>query len=375
MLLILLDVFLTVLYARMDTGIISPRVGRFVWWVLTVASRPFGQRRGAMLAFCGPLILVMLLVVWSIGLAVSAGLIIHPVLGTSVRATVGETTPSDFITAMYAGGSSISIIGASNFTPHTPAFRLIYLFNSLVGISITSLTLTYLMQVYSALSRRNTLALSIHLGSARNGDAVEMIAGFGPEGRFTIGYPDLSALANEMTQTRESHHFYPVLFYFRFRAPYYSISRFTLTALDAVTLIRSALDDREYGWLKKSGAVEQLWSSSILMLKKLSKTFVNADDRDVHPEADEAIRELWRRRYFFALHRLQQAGIRTVNDVERGAWIYGELRSEWNRHVAAMGPMLAYSEEEVDPVLHHLRNSEKNDSLTPFVLPTRLRYR
>ena len=375
LLLILLDVFLTVLYARMDTGIISPRVSRIVWWVLATVSKPFGPRRGAILAYCGPLILVTLVLVWALGLAFAAALIIHPALGTAVRANVGESTPGDFITALYAAGSSISIVGASTFTPHTGAFRLLYLFNSLIGISVTSLTLTYLMQVYSALNRRNTLALNVHLASGEDGDAAEVLAGLGPEGKFDTGYPDLSRLANQITETKESHHFYPVLVYFRFRAPYYSISRFALVVLDTATLIRSALDDREYGWLKKSGAVGQLWSSSTLMLEALSYTFVRPAHREAQPEAGEEVRELWRRRYLAALPRLRQAGIRTVDDVERGARIYVELRSEWNKHIAAMGPMLSYSEEEVDPVIYHLRHAEKNDSLTPLALPTRLRYR
>ena len=373
MLLILLDVFLTVLYARMDTGFISQRVARAVWWVFSAASKPFGRRRGAILSYCGPTILVMHVLVWSFGLTLGAGLIIHPALGASVRAAVGETTPHDFIAAMYAAGSSISIVGANDFTPDTAVFRVIYLFNSLVGISVISLTLTYLMQVYSALNRRNTLALHIHLSSGQNADAAELIAGLGPDGRFDIGYPDLSAVAGEMTQAREGHHFYPVLFYFRFRAPFYSVSRFTLVALDTATLIKSALHDKEYGWFKKSGAVDQLWYASNLLLRTLSGTFVH--ERDAHPESDEETRELWRRRYFLALHHLRQAGIRTVDDEQRGAQVYVNLRSEWNKGISDIGPMLAYSDEEVDPVIHRLRTSPANDSLTPFILPTKLRYR
>jgi hypothetical protein len=50
-----------------------------------------------------------------------------------------------------------------------------------------------------------------------------------------------------------SHHFYLVLVYFRFREPFYSVSRFTLVSLDAVTLIKSALHDKEYRWLRQAG--------------------------------------------------------------------------------------------------------------------------
>ena len=103
----------------------------------------------------------MLLVgLWAVGLTMGAGLIMHPELGTPIRAANGET-PTDFVTAMYAGGSSMAIVGASDFTPHTSPTRLRFLLNSLSGISVMSLTLTYVMQVYTALQRRNVLA-SVH---------------------------------------------------------------------------------------------------------------------------------------------------------------------------------------------------------------------
>src|SRR5689334_9991131 len=112
MLLILVDVFLTVLYARADAGIIGPRVSRFAWLIFKHLSKPFGKRRERIVSFCGPAILVLYVLVLALSLAVGAGLIIHPKLGTSVRAT-SETTRTDLITAIYAGGSSIAVVGRS----------------------------------------------------------------------------------------------------------------------------------------------------------------------------------------------------------------------------------------------------------------------
>src|SRR5215212_5582535 len=182
---ILLDIFLTVLYARIGTSIIGSRVGRLVWASFVTASKVFGSRRGAVLSFCGPVILVLLVGVWALGLTLGAALITHPELGTSIRASQGET-PTDFVTAMYAGGSSMAIVGASDFTPHTSATRLLFLFNSLIGMSVMSLTLTYLMQVYTALQRRNVMAMNIHLLSARTGDAAELLARLGPQGHSSV---------------------------------------------------------------------------------------------------------------------------------------------------------------------------------------------
>src|SRR5207249_11113444 len=63
--------------------------------------------------------------------------------------------------------------------------------------------------------------------------------------------------------------FYPILFYFRFPEPYYSVSRAWLVALDAVSLIRSALP-KQADWLKQSGAVTQLSAATLLLLSTLS---------------------------------------------------------------------------------------------------------
>lgn len=364
MVLILLDVFLTVLYARANTGIISPRVAHAVWWVCKTVSQPFGKVRGRILSFCGPAILVAFVVVWAFGLTLAAALIIHPKLGTSVRA-VNEETPRDFITAIYAGGSSMSIVGVNNFTPHTASFRFIYLFNSLIGVSITFLTLVYLMQVYMALNRRNTFALNIHLASAETGDAAELIAHLGPEGKFEMSYASLFTLATNMTQVKESHHCYPVLFYFRFREPFYSISRFTLVSLDAATLIKSALSDKEYSWLKNSGAVEELWDGATLLLETVADIFLRPAIRGLPHAPDEDTCELWRCRYFAALRTLHQAGIQTVADEQAGAEYYVNLRRQWNDYVTHMAPMLAYSTEDIDPVGYRAEKASEERQFQP----------
>jgi hypothetical protein len=346
-LIVLLDIFLTVLYARIGTSIIGSMFGRLVWVAFVKASKLAGPSRGAVLSFCGPVVLVLLVWVWAIGLMLGAALIMHPELGTSIRAASGET-PSDFVTAMYAGGSSMSIVGASDFTPHTSATRLLFLLNSLIGMSVMSLTLAYVMQVYTALQRRNVLAMNIHFLSACTGDAAELLARLGPQGQFSGGYTNLSQLAVEMTQAKEAHHFYPVLFYFRFSDSYHSVSRSTLVALDTVSLIKSALNDEKYRWLKEAGPIGQLWEASMMLVTTLERTFIadGAPHRNARP--DEQTRDRWRARYGAALVRLRQAGIETTGDPRTGAEAYISCRMQWDHHIANLAPSMAYSMEEID---------------------------
>ncbi len=217
-------------------------------------------------------------------------------------------------------------------------------------MSVISLTLTYLMQIYTALQRRNVLGLSFHLSSAETGDAAELVAGLGPEGQFSSGYSNLAELARQLTQTKEAHHFYPVLFYFRFQAPYYAVSRCTLMALDTVTLIKSGLDDEQYAWLKESASVAELWRAAMMLVMTLGDTFLPEGKPDPGAAPDEQTREQWRRRYLAGLRRLRQAGIQTLRDEQSGAEAYVALRSRWDAYIRALAPALAYSMEEIDPV-------------------------
>ncbi|GLC26983.1 hypothetical protein [Roseisolibacter agri] len=346
----LLDVFLTVLYARIGTGIVSPWIARLIWRTMRGIAAPFGRRRGAVLSFCGPIILVAFLTVWTLGLTLGAALLIHPALGTGVRVSEGPT-PTDFVAALYAGGTSLAITGSSEFSPQTSGWRLVYLFLSLVGTSVVSLTLTYLMQVYSALQRRNALGLQLHAQSGESADAAELLARLGPDGQFSGGYNNLSEVATQLTEVKEAHHHYPVLFYFRFSEPYYSASRITLLALDTTTLIGSALSDDEYGWLPRSAAVAQLRRVSLMLLTSLEENFVTHDAPSGEPQPDERTQERWRRRQAAAVRRLRQAGIATVADERGGAESYVALRREWDGHVATLAPAMLYDMDEIDPAM------------------------
>jgi hypothetical protein len=337
----LLDVFLTVLYARAGTGILAPWLARGVWRVFRGLS---GGRHTGILSYCGPVQLVALVLMWGALLALGSGLVIHPALGTGVQSSSGATD-TDFATALFVGGSSMSIVGASNYGPTIPSYKLLFLFDSLVGLSVTSLMLTYLMQVYTALRSRNTIGLMVQAQSGETGDAAELIARWGPRGRFEGGYTNLSTLAGEVAAMKETHHFYPVLFYFRFEDAYYAPSRILLIALDAAALVRTALDPRELGWLQESAAVAELEWASALLLRTLNQSFPVQHGLSVDSPPS---RERWRLRYGQALLRLREAGIPTRTDPEAGAREYVELRAHWEPGIEALAPALGFRIEEVD---------------------------
>lgn len=133
---VLLDVFLTVLYARMGTSLLAGPLARLTWRVVRAASASLGWSRGVVLSFCGPAILVLLVTAWSAGLTLGAALFIHPTLGDGVRLSNDGQTPTAFRAAVYAAGNSLSVIGSGEFGPRTTPYRLLFSFNSLVGMSV-----------------------------------------------------------------------------------------------------------------------------------------------------------------------------------------------------------------------------------------------
>jgi hypothetical protein len=357
----LLDIFLTVLYAkigahgasRAGTGVISLGVARTVWWLFRRVSKQLPAQRDAACSFCGAVTVVVVLMVWSTLLTLGAGLMLHPALGAAVRSS-SSPDARDFISALYVGGSSLSFASSSDFYPQTGFYRLLYLVNALIGTASISVTITYILQIYNAVQQRNALGLSIYVMTRSTADPAVLLAGLGPQGRFDTGYTVVANLAAELTAVKEAHHLYPLLFFYRPYYPSSSIPQIAFFALDTVTLLRSALDDEQYGWLKESAAVENLGGLASILVQTLAGTFVPgaaADSRDgtqpaSHPDA-------WRARYRAALHQLEQAGIRVRADRDEGAQQYVRLRQAWHPHVERLARYMDYDMAVIDPATAH----------------------
>ena len=94
----------------------------------------------------------------------------------------------------------------------------------------------------------------------------------------------------------------------------------------------------------------QLWQVSMLLVTTLENTFLPGGAPDRQDLPDMQTQDRWRRRYVAALHRLRQAGIRTVADEQAGAETYVSLRAGWDAHIATLAPSMAYGMDEIDPV-------------------------
>lgn len=330
------DLFLTVLYARNDVGLLSPRVNRLVWSCFRRAAKlaPGGGQR--LLTFAGPVLLATIVLVWLALLVVGFALIVWPALGDGIRKSSG-TTPTTFATAFYYSGYTLSTVGFGDLVPQTPLWRVLAVVESLLGFSVLTLSLTYFMSVYSALIRRNVLALSLHHRSGRTDDAAELLSRLGAGGRLNRH----SAVALENLNLRlhdlyESHHSYPILHYFHFVAPYYAMAHVVAMLADVAALARTAVDSETCAEFTQSAEVEEALSASTAALQRLSVLFLPKSYRPDSPApepGEEA--DAWRERFHKAVEQLQTARIAVTADRDAAADRYVELRRHWAMHAAA----------------------------------------
>lgn len=350
-----LDIFLTVLYARIGTsgaarfgtGVVSAKVAEYVWRGFRALAPRFGRAHADFLSFAGSVIIVLYIVVWVGMIILGDGMFIQPHLGSSIVATSGHT-PTDFATALSVAAASLSTAGVSHFNERTATFRLILGLEPFLGMSVVSLTLMYLMQVYSALQRRNTLGLKVKMLAGGTADAAEILAGLGVEEHFTAGYSTMAELGAEVTNLNETHAFYPVLFYFRYREACYATSRFSLVLLDMVSLVQSAVGG-ESEWLRRTAAIKQIWLATTEMITTLEGAYVPHAQQQQRAVPDAATRERWRLRHAAAIRRLRSAGIETVADEQAGFEEYVSLRSRWQQDIESLVQFMAYSMEQIDP--------------------------
>jgi hypothetical protein len=353
----LLDVFLTVLYARIGTGISTPCITRGVWWLFKRLCNLMPRWRDRILTFAAPVMLMLIAAIWVQAVIVGMALIIWPTLGHGVQAVQGPT-PTDFVTAYYYSGDVLTTVGNGDLVARTRIYKLLTVFQSITGMCLITLTVTYLLEIYSALLRRNAFAVSLYHETSSTGDAVEKVIALGPHGDFEGARADLQNIANNLVDLYETHHFFWIVTYFRFAEAHYALSRILLVAMETVTIIRSALSEKRYRSLIHCGPVNEIWNSGMHVLTEFASVYLPHPPPETPTEDDRARDELWRRRYREVIMKLRGAGIETAEDPQAGEMQYISMRREWDRYIRGFARYMAHSMDEIDVALAHLKRGD-----------------
>lgn len=338
----LVDIYLTVLRPRATSGLLSVKISRAIWQLFRSVARIFSFKKDRFLSHSGSIVVIAIVVAWVLLLSFGFALIVWPDLGSGIRASEGQT-PTDFFTALYYSGFSLTTLGTGDIIPKTDNYRLLMFLQAALGFSIFTLTITYILSVYSALISRNTFALSLYHRADNIADSAEMLARLAADNNVNNVQQDISKIARDLMNLLESHNSYPVLVYFRFQEKYYALPRIAYLAMDTVTLIKSALDVEQYRSIVNSTATTELWNGGLHLLVEVSKTFLPKKPLN-HSKKYE---QIWRARYYRALERLKAEGIKTVKDPEAGARSYISLRHEWAPYLSNINDYMEYQWSEI----------------------------
>lgn len=234
----LADLFATVLLVRGDASILSPFVTRAVWWLFKRADRRLGLD-GRLMMLAGPILLVLIVLLWALLLVTGFALLYLPMLGQAVNASTGTLRPT-FGAAMYFSGYDFSTLGLGDAVPRSGAARMLTVIEACTGFGAVTLAISYTLNIYNAVNRQESFALQLHGGSDATGWAAVALTGLYPAGK-----PDqnasslLEAIAGQAYQLLQIHRSYPLARYYRRRQPELSTVRITFHLLDLVTLIEA----------------------------------------------------------------------------------------------------------------------------------------
>ncbi len=329
-----LDVFLSILYARSGTGILAPYANRIVWHIFRRTAIIFGKKRDATLSYCGPVLLVVIIALWAALLVCGFALISWPQLGEGIRKSSGAADQGSW-TALYYSGYCFTTLGVGNLTPATPLWRMIAVLEAAIGFSFFTLAITYIVSVYSALRRRNTFALFLHYKTAGTGDPARYLLSLFRHGESSETRAHLAGITEGLSDLFESHHLYPVLHYFRFREVRYALPRIILIAIESASLSATLPKKSGGKGVAPSAAVDELWTAGMNVIEHLSDNFLPKKLRKPGGEIGKEETEKWRRRFFDLAEEMRTLGIEPSSDLNSSASEYVRLRGQWNRYIVS----------------------------------------
>ncbi|GAB6058901.1 potassium channel family protein [Desulfonatronum parangueonense] len=340
------DVFLTVLYARSGVGLLSPGVNRCVWYLFRKTGGLVPRRKHLVLSLCGPTIIVVLTLLWIVLLVTGFALIIWPQLGISVVSDNGPT-PTGFLVALYYSGYSFSTLGTGNIIPDNDLYRILMVVQSVIGFSFFTLIITWFLSLFDALRQRNSFAVSLHGKTLNSGDPAEYVSRLAVDQELIFAQQQFTEISLHLTTIQESHHFYPVLKYFRFSKALYSMPRILFISLDTVSLFKTTLDDQRYAPQIRGAAAEELWSGGMSLLSFFSGAMLSENLGSPFEQKATSEPADWEAHYQRVRARMQESGVPVRQDPELGLMEYAQHRKQWEQGIIALGELMLFEKNEI----------------------------
>jgi hypothetical protein len=302
-----------------SSNLLSRVVGASFFTVLRPVDRY--ERRDAVLAWAGPVVLLARLVLWVSALTVGFALMLVP----SLHGHIGR--------AFSEAGSSVFTLGYR--PPHSPGSTVIDYFAAYSGLLVIALQIGYLPSLYAGFNRRETevTMLDSRAGAPAWGPELLVRTRYGlPDGDVEAQLDDLFGRWERWSaEVSESHTAYPTLVFLRSPRTWSHWLTAQLAVLDAAALVLA---------LQPSSSIRLRARLCLRMgfvaLQDVARTL--GIDHDAEPEVDAPI-QLTREDFLVAVGRMEAVGYPIEADLDE-AWL--DFRG-WRTNYEAAAYGIAYA--------------------------------
>lgn len=200
------DVFHT-LWHPSGSGHLSRWVGRLLW---RTAARSRRDRRPS----AGPRMLLTVVLVWALGYLLGYALVYLPHLPEGFVHGSGVEPGAPVVDALYVSAVALSTLGLGDVVPHLAWLRPVVALEALMGFGLLSASVSWLLQIAPALTRRR--ALAVHLAALERAGAQVV--------RESPSATELLLLARDVATVRVDLRQFDESYYFREEDPTASLA-------------------------------------------------------------------------------------------------------------------------------------------------------
>jgi hypothetical protein len=181
----LVDVFLTSLNYD-EAGFIAAPLGGLQWRGLRRITRrlPRSWRPVALRQVTG-LQIVQILLTWLVLVIVGYGLIYFGLMSGHHFEYAGLGMRGGIFAALYLSAAQLATVGTSQVSPDTDVLRTLTVLETLTGVVLVSLVLTFLLGIFQVVRDLSSLSASLYDVQAQASNPVASLAPFFPRGRAT----------------------------------------------------------------------------------------------------------------------------------------------------------------------------------------------
>lgn len=283
------DILWTTLWVEGRAGPLTSRLMSSTWKILKKVS----GERPRVLSISGPLMLVLGLMMW-IGLLWSGWTLLFAG-GEETLIDTRNTGPISWTERFYFVGYTVFTMGNGDFTPNGGIWRIATAFTTASGMFFVTLSVTYVLNVLSAVTQKRSLASSIHGLGEQSTEIIETV--WNGDSFQGLEVP-LNLIAAQLDTLTANHKAYPILHYFYTPETSQAPTR-NITVLDeTLTLLRFGVATEHR---PSKPTITQTRSSVQTYLDTLGSEFVEPASRSP-PALD--------------IEQLRERGIPTVSDGE-----------------------------------------------------------